>query len=200
MMGRIHDREYIDRVRDNCNIENILYFLGLEYSEPDHKNWIKFVCPFHEDTHPSCAIEANAKMFHCWSCGEKGDIFKLVGHILHISFYKSVKMVAKWSGIEYLNIQDNFELNKAKFEKIINNEQKNKNNINKIDIIDISLNTEFGNYISDNPDELEDFDNLFMEFDRSIKEKNMENILNIQDNILEEILKRRKNKMEKNNA
>lgn len=42
----------------------------------------KGICPFHDDHHPSLSFKGN--YFKCFSCGEGGDVFKLVGELTGI--------------------------------------------------------------------------------------------------------------------
>ena len=35
-------------------------------------------CPFHEDTTPSLSVEPEKGLYHCFGCGESGDVFDLV--------------------------------------------------------------------------------------------------------------------------
>jgi hypothetical protein len=39
-------------------------------------------CPWHEDRHPSCKV--NAEYVYCFSCGESGDIFKVAAALLGV--------------------------------------------------------------------------------------------------------------------
>ena len=35
-------------------------------------------CPFHDERTPSFSIEPVAKLYHCFGCGEAGDVFTMV--------------------------------------------------------------------------------------------------------------------------
>src|SRR5689334_3654320 len=48
-----------------------------------------FVCPFHQDTHPSMSVMKYS--FYCFACGEKGDIIKWVQKINNLSFVDACK-------------------------------------------------------------------------------------------------------------
>ena len=39
--------------------------------------WFDLLCPFHDDTHPSCGVNLNTGFYKCFSCGAKGDIISL---------------------------------------------------------------------------------------------------------------------------
>jgi DNA primase len=36
------------------------------------------LCPFHNDRHPSLSVNREKGLFHCWSCGAKGDVYEFV--------------------------------------------------------------------------------------------------------------------------
>ena len=39
------------------------------------------LCPFHDDSHPSCFVSTLKRVFHCFSCGAKGDIVFMLARI-----------------------------------------------------------------------------------------------------------------------
>lgn len=43
-----------------------------------NSNHIHIVCPFHDDTNPSCSLWRDIGGFKCWSCGTKGDIITFI--------------------------------------------------------------------------------------------------------------------------
>lgn len=60
------------------NFENALKSLGVE----SFKGTSKIICPWHEgDTDPSLSVDANAGVFYCFGCGEKGGVIKLLAKL-----------------------------------------------------------------------------------------------------------------------
>ncbi len=57
------------------------------------------LCPFHGEKTPSFSVHAVKGFFHCFGCGQSGDVFTFVQKIENVSFPESVKIVAKKSGI-----------------------------------------------------------------------------------------------------
>lgn len=53
------------------DLKKVLYYYGLDIDE-------KIVCPFHDDNHPSCHIDFDNGVFHCFACGASGDALKFV--------------------------------------------------------------------------------------------------------------------------
>ncbi|PKO58035.1 MAG: hypothetical protein CVU24_17910, partial [Betaproteobacteria bacterium HGW-Betaproteobacteria-18] len=56
-------------------------------------------CPFHEDKTPSLSVNAGKGLFHCFGCGEKGDVFALVEKVKGIGFQEAVRYLADLSGV-----------------------------------------------------------------------------------------------------
>ena len=76
-----------EEIRDSVTIFDLCKRYGIKVKN----NTIR--CPFHNDNHPSCSIYNNGKKFHCFSCGESGDVFKFVMNMEDIPFYKAFKLL-----------------------------------------------------------------------------------------------------------
>lgn len=48
-------------------------------------------CPFHSDTTPSFSVNAEKGLFHCFGCGESGDVFDFIMKIDGLSFPEACK-------------------------------------------------------------------------------------------------------------
>ena len=57
-------------------------------------------CPFHHEKTPSFAINEVDQYYHCFGCGESGDIFKFVQNMENIEFMDAVKLLAERANIE----------------------------------------------------------------------------------------------------
>lgn len=53
------------------------------------------LCPFHEEKHASFYIYPKTNTFHCFACGESGDIIKLTQHLYGLDFKEAVEMLQK---------------------------------------------------------------------------------------------------------
>ena len=56
-------------------------------------------CPFHHEKTPSFAINEPDQYYHCFGCGESGDVIKLVQNIENIEFIDAVKLLAERAGM-----------------------------------------------------------------------------------------------------
>jgi DNA primase len=71
-------------------ILNTIHRLGIHTGETKGKD-LDIICPFHNDTHfGNAKIQIETSMFHCFSCGEKGNLVKLVYKMLGLQSYKQV--------------------------------------------------------------------------------------------------------------
>src|SRR5437773_8655849 len=57
------------------------------------------LCPFHSEKTPSFSVHATRQFFHCFGCGEKGDVFSFVQKIENITFPEAVRAVAQKMGV-----------------------------------------------------------------------------------------------------
>lgn len=65
---------------------------------------LKGLCPFHDEKSPSFHVRPNHSHFHCFGCGESGDVFAFLQKIEHIGFVEAVEQMA-----DRLNYKINYE-------------------------------------------------------------------------------------------
>jgi DNA primase len=56
---------------DGNDLKRVMYHYGLDSED-------KIVCPFHDDHRPSCHINYDEGVFHCFACEASGDAFDFV--------------------------------------------------------------------------------------------------------------------------
>ena len=61
---------------------------------------LKGLCPFHDEKTPSFTVRESAGTFHCFGCGEGGDVVAFVQKIDHLSFVEAVERLASRLGME----------------------------------------------------------------------------------------------------
>jgi len=59
----------------------------------------KACCPFHDEKTPSFYVTRSKGFFHCFGCGEKGDLFKFLQKIENITFPEAKKQLAERYGV-----------------------------------------------------------------------------------------------------
>jgi DNA primase len=57
------------------------------------------LCPFHGERTPSFYVVPHKKLYHCFGCGETGDVFKFFMKLDGLPFPEAVELVARESGV-----------------------------------------------------------------------------------------------------
>src|SRR5713101_4093941 len=57
------------------------------------------LCPFHKEKTPSFSVHATRQFFHCFGCGQSGDVFSFVQKIENITFPEAIRAVAQKMGV-----------------------------------------------------------------------------------------------------
>ncbi|MBN8569710.1 MAG: DNA primase [Ignavibacteria bacterium] len=63
------------------------------------KNFLA-LCPFHPDKNPSMNISQEKKVYHCFSCGASGNMFRFIQDFEKISFFEAAQKLASRAGID----------------------------------------------------------------------------------------------------
>jgi DNA primase len=91
-------REKIDDVRDRTNIVDIVRRY-VELKRAGTGSW-KGLCPFHAEKTPSFNVHEQRQYFHCFGCGEKGDVFSFLVKIEQRSFMEVLRDLASQAGVD----------------------------------------------------------------------------------------------------
>ncbi|MCS0498063.1 DNA primase [Protaetiibacter mangrovi] len=91
-------RTDIDEVRSRVNIADIVGdYVTLKSAGVGS---LKGLCPFHEERSPSFHVRPGVGRYHCFGCGEDGDVFTFLQRMDHVSFQEAVERMAARVGIE----------------------------------------------------------------------------------------------------
>ena len=71
---------------------------------------LKGLCPFHDERSPSFHVRPQVGRYHCFGCGEDGDIFTFLQKMDHVSFTEAVERMAAKIGFE-LHYEDGGQAN-----------------------------------------------------------------------------------------
>jgi DNA primase len=109
-MDRGHfPEDLIQRVRQESDIlEWVSRYVALKKSG---QNWLG-LCPFHTEKTPSFTVSPGKQVFHCFGCGEGGDVIGFLMKIDGTTFPQAIKLLAERLGIPVLP-QRGGEPNKA---------------------------------------------------------------------------------------
>ncbi|MEY3909126.1 MAG: hypothetical protein RLZZ90_1033, partial [Actinomycetota bacterium] len=97
MAGKIRARD-IDEVKQRVNIADVISeYVALK---PASVGSLKGLCPFHDEKSPSFNVRPSQGFYHCFGCGEGGDVYKFVQQMDSLSFYEAVEKIAARVGFE----------------------------------------------------------------------------------------------------
>ena len=69
-------------------------------------------CPFHNEKTPSFKVDPVSQLYHCFGCGEGGDIFRYLINTEHLEFPDAVRFLAEKANIEITEQTD--DVNKGR--------------------------------------------------------------------------------------
>ena len=124
-----YSEDILDEIRNRLDIVDVISnYVPLKPSGKGHKG----LCPFHQEKTPSFMVDSQKQIFHCFGCGEGGNIFSFIMKIEKVNFPEAVKILAEKAGVQLPSVQESNT-----------REYREKNNIFK-------LNEAAANYYQDN--------------------------------------------------
>jgi len=95
--GLIRDED-IAAVRERAHIDEVVSaYVTLRGSGGGSQ---KGLCPFHDEKTPSFTVTLARQYFHCFGCGQGGDVFTFVQQIEGLTFVETVEKLAARYGVE----------------------------------------------------------------------------------------------------
>jgi DNA primase len=97
MAGLIR-RSDIEEVRSRTNLADIIGdYVTLKSAGVGS---LKGLCPFHDERSPSFNVRPGVGYFHCFGCGEGGNVYDFLMKIDHVTFPEAVERLAAKIGFE----------------------------------------------------------------------------------------------------
>ncbi|GEL94707.1 DNA primase [Cellulomonas composti] len=97
MAGRIR-REDVEAVRERARIEEVV---GAHVQlKSAGVGSLKGLCPFHDERSPSFHVRPTVGRYHCFGCGEGGDVIAFVQKIDGLGFAEAVEYLADRVGVQ----------------------------------------------------------------------------------------------------
>jgi DNA primase len=91
MAGRIRQAD-VEEVKARTNIADIIgERVALKNAGVGA---MKGLCPFHDERSPSFNVRPQAGFYHCFGCGESGDVYSFLTRMDHLSFTEAVERLA----------------------------------------------------------------------------------------------------------
>jgi DNA primase len=116
--SRISDRD-IAAIRERNHIDEVVGdYVQLRRAGADS---LKGLCPFHDEKSPSFHVRPNHGHFHCFGCGEGGDVYAFVQKVEHITFVEAVERLADRIGytITYTGAVSNVQRDRGSRSRLI---------------------------------------------------------------------------------
>ena len=96
MAGRISEADR-ERVRDASRIEQVVgEYVALRNAGGGN---LKGLCPFHDEKTPSFQVSPARGYYHCFGCGQGGDVFAFLQEVEHLTFVETVQRLAERANI-----------------------------------------------------------------------------------------------------
>ncbi len=95
MPGLIPDH-VLEQVRTANSVEDVIgSYFPLKRAGAN----LRALCPFHKEKTPSFNVSPSKQIWHCFGCGEGGDVFKFVMRYENLDFVAAVERLAERAGI-----------------------------------------------------------------------------------------------------
>ena len=89
-------KEEIDRIKQSHDLVSFIQGNGIPLTKKG-RNYVG-LCPFHQETKPSFTVNPKRQLWHCFGCGEAGDVIGFVTKSQGIGFREAVEKLSKNGG------------------------------------------------------------------------------------------------------
>ncbi len=87
----------IQDIKDKLDIATVIgRYVQLKKSGTN----LKGLCPFHHEKSSSFMVSPTKQIWHCFGCGEGGDVFGFIKRYENVEFREALEMAAEMAGIE----------------------------------------------------------------------------------------------------
>jgi DNA primase len=91
------DSDFSRRVKEQADIVKIVGdYVRLRKAGAQNYSGL---CPFHKEKTPSFSVHAGRQFYHCFGCGQSGDVFSFVQKVENVGFPEAIRVVAQKCGI-----------------------------------------------------------------------------------------------------
>jgi len=93
----VTDNQVIDEIKSRLNLVDII---GKQVSLKRAGHTHKGLCPFHTEKTPSFVVFPHTQTWHCFGCGEGGDLFSFVMKRDNLEFSEALRLLARQAGVQ----------------------------------------------------------------------------------------------------
>lgn len=95
-MSNMYSEELIEEIRSQNDIVDVISgYVPLKRSGSSYKAR----CPFHTEKTPSFSVSPDKQIYHCFGCGEGGNVISFIMRIENLGFVDALKILADRAGI-----------------------------------------------------------------------------------------------------
>lgn len=87
-----------EEIKAKIDIVDLVTSYGYQLKHTGSDFWC--CCPFHNEKTPSFKVDSSRGSYHCFGCGESGDIFSFVMKQEGLSFYEAIQKLGESVGVE----------------------------------------------------------------------------------------------------
>ena len=91
-----YSQDLVEEIRSRSDIVDVIS--GYIRLQRKGSNYVG-ICPFHNDRNPSMSVNQSRQIYHCFSCGAGGDVFKFVMEYENRTFPEALKTFADRAGV-----------------------------------------------------------------------------------------------------
>lgn len=95
--------EQKEEIRARVSIEDLVSSYGISLRQKGADLWC--CCPFHHEKTPSFKVDVSRGTYHCFGCGESGDVYSFVMKQEGLSFGDAIRKLAASVGIELKSVE-----------------------------------------------------------------------------------------------
>ena len=102
-------QDKIDQIRESADIVD--FISGYVQLKKQGRNYFG-LCPFHIEKTPSFSVNPEKQIFHCFGCGEGGNVYSFIMKMERISFPEAIEFLAEKMGIKIKKLEGKSTLKK----------------------------------------------------------------------------------------
>ena len=102
-----YSEELVEEVRMKNDIVDVISgYVKLQKKGSSHWG----LCPFHNEKSPSFSVSGDKQMYHCFGCGEGGNVYTFIMKYENYTFPEAVKMLADRAGVQLPEVEYSREM------------------------------------------------------------------------------------------